>query len=144
MTPTRILIAEDDPQIRQYMLACLEEIPGMELTFAPSGEAALERLEAERWDVVISDQRMLGVDGIQVLKRARELHPESQRAMLTGFADTDLAIGAKNEGSIHRFLTKPISPSRLAKVVSELAETSRERSMRAAAFDRAMGLSERR
>lgn len=143
MNPTRILIAEDDPQIRQYMLACLEAIPETELTFAASGEAAVMRLESERWDVVISDQRMLGVDGVHVLKRARELHPDSQRAMLTGFADMDLAIGAKNEGAIHRFLTKPISPSHLAEAVAGLVERSRERSLRTAAFDRARGISEK-
>lgn len=143
MNPTRILIAEDEPQIRQYMLDCLADMPGTEIVLVPSGEMALAKLEREHWDVVISDQRMVKVDGVQVLKRARELHPLSQRAMLTGYADAGLAVEAKNDGAIHRFLTKPISPSKLVEAVAHLASTARERSLRAGAFGRAMGAVER-
>lgn len=139
---TRVLIAEDEPNIRQYVQDILAGLPDIELVCVASGEAAVERLERETWDIVISDQRMGVTDGIGVLKVAAKLHPQAQRAMITGFAEVALIAEAKNDAGVHRFMSKPFSPEEFADVVKTLAEHVRSEADRASAFARALALTE--
>src|SRR5262249_30762375 len=75
---------------------------------AVGAEEGLKLLEAEGpFAVVVSDQRMPGMDGTRFLARVREVSPDTVRLMLTGQTDRDTAIHAVNEGSIFRFRTKP-------------------------------------
>lgn len=68
--------------------------------------------------VIVSDLRMPGMDGIQFLRKARELAPDSVRIMLTGNGDIEAAIEAVNEGNIFRFLTKPCLPDKLEQAIN--------------------------
>ena len=68
--------------------------------------------------VVISDMRMPGMDGIELLKRVKKASPDTVRIMLTGNADVETAIEAINEGSIFRFLIKPCNKATMAKAIS--------------------------
>jgi response regulator RpfG family c-di-GMP phosphodiesterase len=75
---------------------------------ALSGDAALETIAANGpYSVIISDLHMPGMDGIQLLRKVREIAPDSIRMLLTGNGDVRAAIDAVNEGNIFRFLSKP-------------------------------------
>ncbi|RMG18668.1 MAG: response regulator [Deltaproteobacteria bacterium] len=82
-------------------------------------EAGLEVLAREDFAVVVSDMRMPGMNGAQLLARAQELKPDTTRILLTGQADLDAAIAAVNEGGIFRFLTKPCPAEVLNRALSE-------------------------
>ena len=86
---------------------------------ALGAEKALAQIDAHGpYAVVVSDMRMPGMDGIQLLREVRHRAPDSVRVMLTGFADLQTAMEAVNEGNIFRFLTKPCPPETLAKVLT--------------------------
>ena len=86
---------------------------------ALGAEQALGQIDAQGpYTVVVSDMRMPGMDGVQLLSEVRKRAPDSVRIMLTGFADLQTAIEAVNEGNIFRFLTKPCPQETLAKALS--------------------------
>jgi len=93
---------------------------------AQGGAQALEAIQAEGvFAVVISDMRMPGMNGAQVLAKIRELRPDSVRMLLTGQADLESAISAVNEGQLFRFLTKPCPPPLLLAAVEAGVEQYR-------------------
>jgi response regulator RpfG family c-di-GMP phosphodiesterase len=92
---------------------------------ALSGAAALELLETEPVNVVVSDMRMPEMDGATFLSQVRVQHPDVVRILLTGQADTQSAIAAVNEGSIYRFLTKPCPPDVIVDELASAVELNR-------------------
>lgn len=101
-----ILIVDDEPLIRQALFRALTG-EGYELIQAPGGQEALEILKKRRVDIILSDLVMPGMDGLELLRHAREIRPESLRIVLTGNADLDMAVRAINDGAVYRFLLKP-------------------------------------
>ena len=96
---------------------------------AASGQAALDTLaqlktRQEPVALLVSDQRMPGMTGVEFLERARELYPEARRVLLTAYADTEVAIRAINTARIHYYLTKPWDPpeEKLYPVLTDLLE----------------------
>jgi response regulator RpfG family c-di-GMP phosphodiesterase len=87
------------------------------LTLAEGPQQALSLIASSPFAVVVSDLRMPGLSGIELLAQIRALQPECVRIMLTGNADLDSAIEAINAGSIFRFLTKPCPPEQLANAI---------------------------
>ena len=87
---------------------------------ALDGEAGL-RVLAEQGPIslVISDYRMPGLNGVDFLAKVREQSPDTVRILLTGYADTETAVAAVNEGNIFRLLTKPCPPKVLAKALAD-------------------------
>jgi putative two-component system response regulator len=111
-----LLFVDDE----DYILRSLDHLfsnRGYRLLLASSGSEALMFLNSEQVDVIITDYRMPGMDGIEFLKRAKEVSPSSVRIMLTGFSDIDVTIAAINEGEIHKYITKPWSNEDLIKVI---------------------------
>ena len=74
------------------------------LIFANSGEEAVELLKSSPVDVLISDQKMPGMRGTEVLKAARELCPQTIRLLLTGYSDYNAVISSINDGEVFRFI----------------------------------------
>ncbi len=114
----RILFVDDEPQVLESLRDALrprrrEWSP----SFATGGEAALTELAGERFDVVVSDMRMPGMDGATLLRRVQELQPDAVRIMLTG--STDREVLARAASVVHRFLSKPCDLDELARVVGE-------------------------
>lgn len=105
-----ILIIDDDVNL---LSAMRRQLRGkFSVNTAQGGEEALALL-SESSDlpaVILCDMRMGGINGVETLRRAKELAPEAVRMMLTGNADMQTAIDAINNGSIFRFLTKPCAP----------------------------------
>lgn len=105
----RILLVDDEQQVLDGLARILRQ--HFDLVTANSGQAGLEILEKDRSiAVVMSDMRMPVMNGATFLAKARALHPDATRLLLTGQSDVDDAIAAVNEGSIFRFLKKPCPP----------------------------------
>ena len=102
----KVLIVDDEEPILHSLERLLRREP-YELLCATSGPQALEMLEREPVSLVISDLGMPGMDGLELLARVKERHPEAVRIILTGRADTHSAMRAINEGEVYRFFTKP-------------------------------------
>jgi signal transduction histidine kinase len=79
----------------------------------------LQLMEWESVDVVMTDQRMPDMSGVELLRRIRELHPDAIRLLFTGHADMAAVIDAINQGSIYRYISKPWDPEELQAVVKE-------------------------
>lgn len=83
--------------------------------FAESGKEALEIMETDKIDIVVSDMRMPGMDGAQLLTKVQEKHPHVVRVMLTGQADEESIM--RTVGVVHQFLAKPCDPEKLKTVL---------------------------
>jgi CheY-like chemotaxis protein len=84
-----------------------------EILTARNGDEALRRLAEHPVDVILSDQRMPGMTGVEFLHRAAALYPDTVRMTLSGFTDLQSIIDAVNEGAVYKFLTKPWDDDRL-------------------------------
>ncbi|HEY3330225.1 MAG TPA: HD domain-containing phosphohydrolase [Capsulimonadaceae bacterium] len=115
MTP-KILCVDDDSYILDAYKRGLRK--QFEIHTALGGQAGLALLASdEQFAVVVSDQHMPGISGVEFLSKAREVAPDTVRMMLTGNADLSTAINALNEGAIFRFLVKPVTPENLAVIL---------------------------
>jgi two-component system, probable response regulator PhcQ len=101
-----ILLVDDEANVLSALQRALFDEP-FEVLTAISGEEGLKQLLAHRAKIVISDERMPGMDGSAFLSAVKEQYPETVRIMLTGNASLESAMKAVNCGEIYRFLTKP-------------------------------------
>jgi response regulator RpfG family c-di-GMP phosphodiesterase len=114
---SKILFVDDDQNLLDGVRRTLRG--KFNVDTAQGGPEALARIEtSEPYAVIISDMKMPGMDGVQLLSEVKERAPDTVRIMLTGNADQQTAIEAVNEGHIFRFLTKPCPPEALAKTLS--------------------------
>jgi len=113
----KILLVDDDNNILDgYRRSLSREFP---METALGGAQALELATNQGpYAVVVSDMRMPGIDGVQLLSKIKTLSPDTIRVMLTGNTDVETAINAINEGSIFRFLTKPCSKEVMGKTLT--------------------------
>lgn len=114
----RILIVDDEPLILGILKEILSRGP-YKVFSAQSAEDGLALMARESFDVVISDERMPGMQGSEFLAIVRKRHPETVRIILTGHASVQAAIRAINESEIFRFLTKPANSHDLHTAVEE-------------------------
>lgn len=121
--PTRILCVDDERNV----LRALERIfldDEYEILTASSGEEGLSLLNmAGQVQVVISDFRMPGMNGVEFLKEVFKSHPETIRIVLSGYADTAAVVAAVNEGKIYKFIPKPWNDDELRVTVAKALET---------------------
>jgi HD-like signal output (HDOD) protein len=116
MDPKRILFVDDEPLILQGLQRMLRGLRReWTMEFAESGEKALALMEKEPFDVVVSDMRMPGMNGAQLLAEVRSRQPRTVRIILSGHADKELILQCV--GSTHQYLTKPCDPEALKSVV---------------------------
>ncbi len=121
MSGYTILVVDDERWIRLNLKRILES-DGHKVLPADSGQAALAVLQEQKVDLILSDQRMPRMSGLDLLEHAREKFPEVIRVMLTGFADLQLALDAINRVEIHRLLLKPYSKQQIQATVKELLQ----------------------
>ena len=126
-----LLAVDDDTSVLEAVVQDLRRQYGAEYRVmrAASGQAALDTLEQlkarqEPVALLLSDQRMPGMTGVDFLERARALYPEARRVLLTAYADTEAAIRAINTARIHYYLNKPWDPpeDKLYPVLSDLLD----------------------
>ena len=102
----RLLLVDDDAGVLQSLKRVFRR-EGYGILTANSGEEALAVLGQHNVQVVVSDQRMGGMSGAEMLARVAEIYPETIRIMLTGYTELQSVIDAVNRGAIYKFLTKP-------------------------------------
>lgn len=113
----KVLFVDDEPAVLQGYVRLLRNEFKIDTTV--TGKGALIALETTGpYAAVVSDMRMPEMTGVEVLRKVKELSPDTVRIMLSGHADLDAAIAAVNEGSIFRFLTKPCDKETLGKTLS--------------------------
>jgi CheY-like chemotaxis protein len=123
----KVLIVDDEPHIREMMRLTLEAA-GYEVGEAADGEDGLARFhDGTGYDLVILDQKMPGIDGLETLRRLLVRTPEARVIMVTAFASVELAVDAMRLGATN-FLRKPMTPEALrGAVVGALAERQARR-----------------
>ncbi|MCK9532012.1 MAG: sigma-54 dependent transcriptional regulator [Gammaproteobacteria bacterium] len=118
-----VLVVEDEPVALKNLQHVLERA-GYRVLGTTQGAEALRILAETDVDVVLTDVRMEGVDGMQVLARARQLQPDAEVIVVTGYATLDAAVEAMRGGAFY-YLAKPFRLDEVRKVVGEAAEKVR-------------------
>jgi len=119
----RILIV-DDEKIALKNLEHVMKKEDYEVVGTQSGQNALKLLEEQQFDIVMTDLKMEKVDGMQVLKKSKELHPDAEVIIITGFATLDSAVKGMKHGAFY-YLAKPFKLDEVRKVVKEAVEKVR-------------------
>ena len=94
---------------------------------ALSGDQALQLLKTHNFHIIVTDQRMPEMTGIEFLQIVKKSHPESIRILLTGYADINAVIDAINQGEIYRYISKPWNEQDLKQVLLQAYEVHRLR-----------------
>ena len=117
-----VLFVDDDERI----LAALRVVFRQEydVQTATGGEAALEILQRGGIQVIVSDQRMPGMTGVELLRKARTVAPNAIRVLLTGYTDLASLVGSINQGEITRFVMKPWDNDDLRKSIAEAVQAA--------------------
>ncbi len=115
-----ILIVDDEPEITKALRRLFRK--SYNVFTAQSGTEAMKILEDNSIPVIISDQRMPGLSGVEFLSRVESEFPDSTRLLVTGFADINAVIEAINTGRIFRYVTKPWDPEELMGIVAQAFE----------------------
>ncbi len=116
-----ILFVDDEPDILQMVKHFLHR-EGWDITIADSGETALEVLSREHFDILFTDLQMPGINGLEVLKRAKAIRPNTEVVILTGYGTIDSAVEALKLGS-YDYIQKPIAVERLKHLIHRIAES---------------------
>jgi HD-like signal output (HDOD) protein/CheY-like chemotaxis protein len=119
-----ILFVDDDPLVLQGLRRMLHSMRGeWDMRFANGGAEALEMMAAKPADVVISDMRMPGMNGAELLNNIMRLYPKAVRFILSGYSDTEMTMQCV--GGTHQFLSKPCNAEMLKSAVTRALEMDR-------------------
>lgn len=117
----KILLVDDEKNILDGIKRQLRK--HFDIQTALGGEQGLELIRtAGPFEVIVSDLRMMGMDGLTFLRKVCKISPDSVRVMLTGYGDLEVAVEAVNRGRIFRFLSKPCPPDVLLETLNECIE----------------------
>ncbi len=113
----QILFVDDEPHLLQGLQRMLRPMrQEWDMQFADSGPQALELMDQHLFDVIVSDMRMPGMDGAELLTQVRQRHPVAVRLILSGHSDLNMILRAV--GPTHQFLAKPCEPDTIKTAVS--------------------------
>ncbi|MEZ5359811.1 MAG: response regulator [Candidatus Zixiibacteriota bacterium] len=119
-----LLLVDDEKHILTAMRRLFSELDA-EIFTASNGEEALAILAKQNVSVIISDQRMPQMTGVEMFKHAKRISPESVRILLTGYADIDVTVDAINSGEVKYYLNKPWDDQQLLSQVKESLENQK-------------------
>ena len=117
-----LLIVDDEPCILGLLPALLKG--EFEVVTAGSADAARRLFARHEFDLILTDQKMPGGTGVQLLEWVRQKHPLTGRLLMTGFAEIEEAAEAINRGQISGYIFKPWKPDELLQVLREAARTA--------------------
>jgi signal transduction histidine kinase len=119
----RILVVDDEQRSLDLLVRALRKVG--EVVPSISGDAAWDAFQQAEFDLVISDQRMPGTKGAELLARVAQRDDRIGRVLLTGYADMQATIDAINLGRVHAYINKPWKPDQLALLAGSLIERTR-------------------
>ena len=121
----RILIVDDEEYVVMTLQEGLKKLPNCEVSVATSGRQALELLEQQPFNLLITDYKMPDIDGMALIEHVRQSHPQTAIIVITAYSDELRDHAAR--AFIERILDKPVSLSEIRSVASEvLASQNRE------------------
>ena len=123
MPDTRVLVVDDEQSMRELLAIMLRQA-GYHVSAADGGEAAIQLLKSESFDLVVTDLRMRKVDGLAVLKATKEFSPRTVVLVVTAFASTETAVEAMKLGA-YDYVTKPFKLDELKLTVANALERRR-------------------
>ena len=130
--PATILFVDDEVRVVNLLRISFRD--QYKVITATSGHDALDIMATVPVDVLVSDQRMPGMLGIELLEKARQHHPETVRILLTGYSDLSAIVGSVNEGEVFRFVNKPWDQKDLENTLADAVDAARAGNEAAAAI----------
>src|SRR3954453_11098647 len=115
-----VLVVDDEADV----VASVKDLLRLDYKVLGATRAAegLALLDQEPVHVVMTDQRMPGITGVELLEQVRAKHPDTMRLMFTGYADIRAVVEAINRGNVYRYITKPWDPDELMAIIHEACE----------------------
>ncbi len=123
MPDTRVLVVDDERSMRELLAIMLKQA-GHAVTLAEGGAQAIDSLRRESFDLVITDLRMREVDGLAVLRAAKEHSPQTVVLVITAFASTETAVEAMKLGA-YDYITKPFKMDEIKLTIANALERKR-------------------
>ena len=118
--PLEVLLLDDEPIVGRRLRPALDKI-GCCVEVFEDPKKAVARIDEKEFDIVVTDIRMEGLDGLQVLAHVQKRWPRTKVIMITGYAKIDLAREAMGKG-VFDFIAKPFRPDDLRKIIYNAAE----------------------
>jgi DNA-binding NtrC family response regulator len=118
-----VLFAEDDASMRAVLSMEFKRL-GLDVAAVSGGQAALDAMAKRHFDLVVTDLKMAGVDGFQILKESKRRMPQAQVIVITGHGSIDSAVRVMKAGAFD-YLTKPVEPEALGIVIQKALERKR-------------------
>src|SRR5436309_6852204 len=119
----RVLVIDDEEFHAEAVAESLERV-GYECVIATSGSAGAKKIEGEDFDVILTDLRMEDLDGLAILRKAKQELPDAEVVLITGHGDVKTAVEAMKEGAAN-YLTKPVDLAELRAIMDKAAERTR-------------------
>jgi DNA-binding NtrC family response regulator len=113
----RVLVVDDEPMIVSLLSSVLQS-KGWDVTEARSGTDGIDHLDRGRFDVILTDLVMPGNSGIDLLRASKEIHPDVEVILMSGYATADTAIEAMRNGAFH-YIMKPLKPEEVVNIVEK-------------------------
>jgi len=121
MESWNLLIVDDDVAVLEIMWNIVHQIEGLHVEKTNNPHRALEILKRQPFHMLLTDLVMPDLNGLDLMKKAREIHPEISIAVVTGFGDLELAMGAIKAGA-YGYVHKPFRPEELALIIHNMLE----------------------
>jgi len=125
VAPVRILVVDDEEQIAQLLSGLLKS-EGHQAEYVTDGEAALDRLDREDFDLLVTDLRMPRMTGMQLIEKAREVAPDTDALIMTAYASTETAVDALRRG-VSDYLSKPFGVDEVKAAVEKCLASREQR-----------------
>ncbi|MGR3178926.1 MAG: response regulator [Candidatus Anammoxibacter sp.] len=122
----KILFVDDDEMVLSSLKRLFME-DNYEIFTALSGLEAIEALKREPVDVIVSDQKMPKMTGVEFLQRSKEFSPDSIRILLTGYMEVDTVVDSINKGEVYRYVMKPWNNEEIKSIIGNAIELKRLR-----------------
>jgi adenylate cyclase len=140
-----VLLVDDEDDVLDSLKDLFETVlDGVQVLTADSGQAGLDILDSQPIDLIVTDYKMPGMNGLEFLGQARGLAPGVPRILMTAFPDLGVAIHAINDAGIENFITKPFEPGQVIDVVRAILVERRAHLLRNQSFARSLDLLRRR
>lgn len=126
MSETKILFVDDEEKVFNAFKRELSFLP-IDIYYASNGEDALKILERESIDILISDERMPGIKGSELISIVREKFPEVVSIIITGYSDFDAIIKAINSGQVYKYILKPWNKLEMIMTIKNALEFKKDK-----------------